>query len=77
MTTKAWRAIAIGEFILIIIAISLVVMYSTYKMGLLSEGVRGFLSVVANIGRLAFLLAGTTGWMMIIGFRGGDENERS
>lgn len=77
MTAKAWKTIAIGEFILIIIAISLVVMYSAYKMGLLNDGVRGFLQAVANIGYLAFFLAGTTGWMMIIEFWGGDENERS
>ena len=70
MNKEAWKAIAVGEFIILSAAICLSLFYFGYKIGLLGEGVRGVLQVIANIGYLVFFLAGSTGWMMIIGLWG-------
>ena len=71
---KVWRAIAIGEFIIIVAAIIFVMFYVGYKTGLLSEGVKGVLQVIANIGYLVFLFGGIIGWMLLIGlWEGVDE----
>ena len=60
------------EFIILSAAICFTLFYFGYKTGLLYEGVRGVLQVMANIGYLVFFLAGSTGWMMIIGLWGVD-----
>ena len=67
MDKMIWKIIAIGEFIIITAAISLIMFYVGYKTGILCEGVKGVLEVMANIAYLVFLFGGTTGWMLLIG----------
>ena len=55
-------------------AIIFVMFYVGYKTGLLREGVKGVLQVIANIGYLVFLFGGIIGWMLLIGlWEGVDE----
>lgn len=70
MNERKWRAIAVGEFIILSAAICFTLFYFGYKTGFLDEGARGVLQVMANIGYLVFFLVGSTGWMMIIGLWG-------
>ena len=67
MSKQAWKAIAVGEFIIISAAISFIIFYFAYKTGLLNEGSKGVLQVIANIAYLVFFFAGTSGWMLLIG----------
>ena len=71
---NAWKAIAIGEFIVIVTAIVLAFFYVGYKTGFLNEGVRGVLQVIVSIGYTVFLFVGTSGWMLLLGlWKGVDE----
>ena len=67
MNRTAWRAIAIGEFLIISAGISFVVSYIAYKVGYIGEGIKSIIEILANIAYLVFFLAGSTGWMILIG----------
>lgn len=70
---KAWKAIAIGEFLVIVAGISIAMCYFAYKNGFIGEGVKSVIEVIANIAYLVFFFAGATGWMLLIGLWGGGE----
>ena len=72
MSKKAWQAIAIGEFLIITAGITFAVSYFAYKAGYISEGTKSIIEILANIAYLCLFIAGSTGWMIIIGLWKGD-----
>lgn len=75
MTERNWKSIAIGEFIIITMGIMFGLFYFTYKAGMLDEGIKGVVRVLANIAYLIYILAGSTGWMLLVGCWGGLDDE--
>ena len=71
MNKRAWKAVAIGEFAIIVAVISFAVTYFAYKAGYISDDARSVIEVLANIAYLVFFFSGTTGWMFLIGMWGG------
>lgn len=75
MTKEMWRAIAVGEFLMLVIGISLGILYFAYRQGALNDGAKGIIEILANIAYLIYFLAGSTGWMLLVGVWGGLDDD--